>query len=59
MNNNGEVVKNIGDALMFRFANVDTKNPAVLKNILECCLYMIEAHGKITRTTQSCKHALN
>ena len=44
---NGEVVKNIGDALMFRFANVDTKNPSVLKNILECCLSMIEAHGKL------------
>ena len=44
---NGEVVKNIGDALMFRFANVDTKDRSVLKNILECCLSMIEAHSKL------------
>ncbi|MGH1566096.1 MAG: HAMP domain-containing protein [Nitrosopumilus sp.] len=44
---NGEVVKNIGDALMFRFANVDTKNLAILKNILECCLSMIESHSKL------------
>jgi len=44
---NGEVVKNIGDALMFRFSNVDIKDDAVLKNIVECCLSMIESHGKL------------
>jgi len=32
---NGEVVKNIGDALMFRFPNVDPNDPVVMKNILE------------------------
>ncbi|KFM14585.1 Adenylate cyclase protein [Marine Group I thaumarchaeote SCGC AAA799-D11] len=43
----GEVIKNIGDALMFRFANVDTKNDEEIKNILECCLCMVESHGKL------------
>ncbi|ABX13662.1 HAMP domain-containing protein [Nitrosopumilus maritimus] len=43
----GEVIKNIGDALMFRFANVDTSNDEELKNILECCLDMTESHGKL------------
>jgi len=44
---NGQVVKNIGDALMFRFSKVNIKDDAILKNILECCLSMIEAHGKL------------
>ena len=44
---NGEVVKNIGDALMFRFAKVDIKDDKELKNILECCLSMIESHSKL------------
>jgi len=44
---NGQIVKNIGDALMFRFSNVDIKDDAVLKNIVECCLSMIESHGKL------------
>jgi len=46
---NGEVVKNIGDALMFRFANVDSKDTAAMKNILECCLSMIEAHDELKK----------
>ncbi len=47
INHKGEVIKNIGDALMFRFANVDTKNDEELKNILECCMCMVESHGKL------------
>jgi len=47
LKHNGEVIKNIGDALMFRFANVDIYDKAVLKNILECCLSMVESHGKL------------
>ena len=39
----GEVIKTIGDALLFRFSNVDYSKPAVMKNILECCLSMIES----------------
>jgi len=45
----GEVVKNIGDALMFRFANVDPNNVEVMKNILECCLNMIESHDELKK----------
>ena len=40
----GEVVKNIGDALMFRFPNTDLNDDKIMKNILECCLNMIESH---------------
>ena len=47
LKHNGEVIKNIGDALMFRFENADTSDPKVLKNILECCLAMLEAHNKL------------
>ncbi len=48
-NHNGEVVKNIGDALMFRFPNVDPNNAIVMKNILECCLSMIDSHGELKK----------
>ena len=47
LKHNGEVIKNIGDALMFRFEKIDTSDPKVLKNILECSLTMIEAHNKL------------
>ncbi len=43
----GEVVKNIGDALMFRFSNVDSSDSASMKGILDCCLSMIESHDKL------------
>jgi class 3 adenylate cyclase len=46
---NGEVVKNIGDALMFRFANVDPTDTAMMKNVLECCLEMIESHDVLIK----------
>jgi len=44
---NGEVLKNIGDALLFRFANVESSDPTEMKNILECCFSMIESHDKL------------
>ena len=53
LKHNGEVIKNIGDALMFRFENVDTSDPKVLKNVLECCLSMIEAHNKLKEELNS------
>ncbi len=46
---NGEVVKNIGDALMFRFANVDSNDPVAMKNVLECCLSMIDSHDELKK----------
>ena len=45
----GEVVKNIGDALMFRFPNIDLSDSKVTKNILECCLDMIESHSELKK----------
>jgi class 3 adenylate cyclase len=48
-NYNGEVVKNIGDALMFRFPNTDLNDDLVMKNILECCLNMIESRGELKK----------
>ena len=49
----GEVVKNIGDALMFRFPNVDPRDPIVMKNILECCLSMIDSHDELKKLLNS------
>ena len=46
---NGEVVKNIGDALMFRFSNIDPNNSTTMKNILECCLSMINSHEELKK----------
>ena len=48
-NYDGEVVKNIGDALMFRFPNTDLSDSKVKKNILECCLNMIESHSDLKK----------
>jgi class 3 adenylate cyclase len=45
----GEVVKNIGDALMFRFSNTDLNYSKIMKNILECCLNMIESHDDLKK----------
>ena len=44
---NGEVLKTIGDALLFRFPNVDLNDPTVMKNILECCFSIIESHDDL------------
>ena len=46
---NGEVVKNIGDALMFRFSNIDPNDSITMKNILECCLSMINSHEELKK----------
>ena len=45
----GEVVKNIGDALMFRFENIDPNDHDAMKNVLECCLCMIESHDTLKK----------
>jgi len=44
---NGEVIKTIGDALLFRFPNVEPSNLTVMKNILECCLSVVESNDKL------------
>jgi len=50
---NGEVIKTIGDALLFRFPNVDPSKSTLMKNIIECCLSMIESHGKLKDQLQA------
>ena len=45
----GEVVKNIGDALMFRFPMIDPSDSSSIKNIFECCLTMIESHDELKK----------
>ena len=50
---NGEVIKNIGDALMFRFPNVEPNDAVVMKNILECCLSMIDSHDELKKQLQA------
>jgi len=50
---NGEVIKNIGDALMFRFPNIDPNDAVIMKNILECCLSMIESHDELKKQLQA------
>lgn len=44
---NGQVIKTIGDALLFRFANIDPNDSKQMKNVLECCLDMIESHNSL------------
>jgi len=50
---NGEVIKNIGDALMFRFPNVEPNDSVAMKNILECCLSMIDSHDELKEQLQA------
>ncbi|MDH3488867.1 MAG: adenylate/guanylate cyclase domain-containing protein [Nitrosopumilus sp.] len=45
----GEVIKNIGDALMFRFSNIDPNDSIMMKNILECGLSMIDSHDELAK----------
>lgn len=50
---NGQVVKNIGDALLFRFPNTDPKDLSRMKNIMECGLSMIESHDILKEQLQA------
>ena len=43
----GKVVKTIGDALLFRFPDVDPSDSTRMKNILECCLSTVEFHTEL------------
>ena len=44
---NGEIVKSIGDALMFRFEDIKPHDSEAMQNVIECCLSMLESHGKL------------
>ena len=39
----GQVIKNIGDALLFRFPHNNTHDAKTMKNAMECCLRMINS----------------
>ncbi len=43
----GTVIKNIGDALLFYFPKNNPDEKAFLKNVLECCFAMCDAHDDI------------
>lgn len=46
---NGTIIKNIGDALLFYFPNLQIQNTESFKNVIECCLTMCESHDEISR----------
>ncbi len=50
---NGEVVKNIGDALMFRFPNIEKEDSEKMKNVLECCFTMVESHDALKKQLEA------
>ena len=39
----GQVIKSIGDALLFRFPENEIHDAKTIKNVLECCLSMIDS----------------
>jgi class 3 adenylate cyclase len=45
--NNGVVVKNIGDALLFYFPKTDSEDTAPFEEVLNCCMKVLEAREKI------------
>jgi len=45
--NNGVVVKNIGDALLFYFPKTDSEDTAPFEEVLNCCMRVLGARGKI------------
>lgn len=48
----GLVVKNIGDALLFYFPRTThVEDMASFKNVIDCCLAMVDSHDKINEKT--------
>lgn len=50
---NGQVVKSIGDALMFRFPDIKSNDSAGMRNVVECCLSMLDNHEKLKQELAS------
>ncbi len=48
--NNGVVVKNIGDALLYYFPKTDSDDVSPFEEMLECCMKLIEARHTINKT---------
>jgi class 3 adenylate cyclase len=51
--NNGVVVKNIGDALLFYFPKTDSDDMAPFEESLNCCTKVLEVREKINETLRS------
>src|SRR5574338_207978 len=51
--NNGVVVKNIGDALLYYFPKTDSEETAPFEETLECCLKLIDARQQINQALSS------
>jgi class 3 adenylate cyclase len=51
--NNGVVVKNIGDALLFYFPKTDSDDIVPFEELLNCCMRVLEAREKINETLRS------
>lgn len=49
---NGTVIKNIGDALLFYFPKINPHEESSLKNVIECCFTMCDAHDDIGKKLQ-------
>ena len=43
----GTVIKNIGDALLFYFPKINPHEESSLKNVIECCFAMCDAHDTV------------
>lgn len=51
--NNGVVVKNIGDALLYYFPKTDSEEIAPFKEMLNCCMKVLEARDSINQKLSS------
>ncbi len=51
--NNGVVVKNIGDALLYYFPKTDSEDAEPFEQVLDCCMKVIGAREKINEALQN------
>jgi class 3 adenylate cyclase len=51
--NNGVVVKNIGDALLYYFPKTDSEEIAPFEEMLSCCMKVLAAKEKINQTLRN------
>lgn len=45
----GQVVKNIGDSLLFYFIKIDSNDTDYFKNVLECCLTISDSNSELNK----------
>lgn len=51
----GQVIKSIGDALLFRFPYDKTHDAGTMKNAIECCLFMIDSRMDLNDKLRSAR----